>query len=391
MIALSVEGEARAAAMERFVSEWRDPQSWVRREARERLVGGLWSGPVVEQALDNAFGMNGRGFSRVPVSDWFERIHTMALRTLVILPGNIIGPALHTAYEVAVTGASAILKASSTERALAEIIERQWTAIGAPLAGTLEARYWSGGDVAAEATAMVEVENVIVFGSDETVAAVRARTPLGRQFTGYGAKYSVGLVMPDADLSTAADDAAFDICMFDQAGCKSPQTIYVAGDSSRALRFGQALHASMRRAAARLPRVKPPRDEAAAANDVLRRSYVSAIGANSHGLSPVLAGPDNGGCPDYLIVVEPQGPPRAYCFGRIVVIKPLEGGMRPVLTSAIDQLGVAGCFDTWPDVSRLLSDDVEREGLVVVKLGDMQRVIAQPFGYDFIRHDGDRA
>jgi hypothetical protein len=388
---LSVDGEARATATERFVAEWRDPDSWVRREARARLAGGLWSAPVVEQALDNAFVGRQSGFSRIPLGDWFERSHQRALRTLVILPGNIIGPALHAAYQVAVTGATAILKASSTERVLAEIIERQWQAIGAPLAGTLEARYWLGGDVAHEAAAIAQVENVIVFGTDETVDDVRDRTPAERQFTGYGTKYSMGLVMPDAELREAADAAALDICLFDQAGCKSPQTIYVAGDPSRALRFAQALGDSMRTVGARLPRARPSSDEAAAANDVLRRSHVTALETPSHGLSPVLAGPDNGGCPDFLIVVEPQGPPKTYAFGRIAVIMPLAGGMRPVLSTAIEQLGMAGTFDAWAEVAPLLFEDVEWEGLVTVNLGNMQRIMAQPFAYDFLRHNGDVA
>jgi hypothetical protein len=385
---LSPEGEARAAAMERFVFEWCDRESWVRREARTRLAGGLWSAPVVEQALDNAFAGSRRGFSRIPLRDWFERSQARALRTLVILPGNIIGPALHAAYQVAVTGATAILKASSTERVLAEIIERQWEAIGAPLASTLEARYWPGGDLAHETAAIAHVENVIVFGNDETVEAVRDRTPAGRQFTGYGTKYSMGLVMPDIDLREAADAAALDICLFDQAGCKSPQTIYVAGDSSRALRFAQALGDSMRIVGARLPRARPSRDEAAAANDVLRRSYLTALEMPSHGLSPVLAGPDNGGCPDFLIVVEPQGPPRTYAFGRIAVIMPLAGGLPPVLSTAIEQLGVGGTFDAWAEVVPLLFEDIEWDGLVTVNLGNMQHIMAQPFASDFLRHDG---
>lgn len=391
MKTLSPAGEARAVATERFVAEWRDSNSWVRREARERLAGGLWSGPVVEEALDNAFAGCNPGFSRVPLRDWFERSHQRALRTLVILPGNIIGPALHAAYQVAVTGATAVLKASSTERVLAEIIERQWAAIGAPLAGTLEARYWPGGDRASESAAIAQVENVIVFGNDETVEAVRDRAPAARQFTGYGTKHSMGLVMPDADLRDAADAAALDICLFDQAGCKSPQTIYVAGDSSRALRFAQALGESMRIVGARLPRARPSREEAAAANDVLRRSNVTALETPSHGLSPVLAGPDNGGCPDFLIVVEPQGPPRAYGFGRIVVIMPLAGGLRPVLSTAIEQLGVAGGFDAWTEVGPLLFEDADWQGLVTVNLGNMQHIMAQPFASDFLRRDGEVA
>jgi hypothetical protein len=393
MITLSAEGEARAAATERFVSEWRDPASWVRREARERLAGGLWSGPVIERAFDIAFSDRADETPRARVGDWFESSREFVRRALVILPGNVIGPALCAAFAAAVTGGSAILKAASTERAVAEIIARQWAAIGAPLAGTLEARYWAGGDIAAEAAAMADVGAVIAFGNDETIDAIRSRVPAEKHFVGYGTRYSLGLVTAGKDLSTAADAASIDICMFDQAGCMSPQTIYVVGDASRALRFANALDLAMRRTSLLLPQVRPSRDEAAAANDVLRRSCITALDANSHGLSPVLAGPDNGGCPDYLIVAEPQGPPRTHGFGRIVVIMPLEVGQPPVITKHYQRLGTTMVDgDTLEiDILRALRGNEDRYEPWFVHLGRMQEAAELPSAYDFIRHDGDRA
>jgi hypothetical protein len=388
---LSFEGEARAVATERFVAEWRDPDSWVRREARERLAGGLWSAPVIERAFDVVFIDRAVETPRVHVENWFEQSREFARRALVILPGNVIGPALCAAYAVAVSGGSAILKAASTERVVAEIVERQFAAIGEPLAGAVEARYWLGGDIAAEAAAIADVGAVIAFGGDATIDAVRARVPAEKHFIGYGTRYSLGLVTAGKDLTRAAEAASIDVCIFDQAGCMSPQTIYVVGDAARALRFASALDAAMRKTSARLPRVKPSRDEAAAANDVVRRSYVTAIDANSHGLSPVLAGPDNGGCPDYLIVVEPQGEPRTHGFGRIVTVMPLELGRPPVITKHYERLGVTTVdgdeFEI--DLHRALRGKEERYNPFWVELGHMQDAGSLPDPYDFTRHEGD--
>jgi hypothetical protein len=388
---LSPEGEARAAATERFVAEWRDPDSWVRREARERLAGGLWSGPVIERAFDVVFSDRADETPRVYVANWFERTAEFARRALVILPGNVIGPALCAAYAVAVTGGSAILKAASTERAVAEIVARQFIAIGEPLAGSIEARYWPGGDIAAEADAIADVGAVIAFGSDATIEAVRARVPAEKHFIGYGTRYSLGLVTAGKDLVMAADAAALDVCLFDQAGCMSPQTIYVVGDASRALRFASALDGALRKTSLRLPRVKPTRDEAAAANDVVRRSYITAIDANSHGLSPVLAGPDNGGCPDYLIVVEPQGEPRTHGFGRIVTVMPLELGRPPVITKHYERLGVTSVDgDSFEiDLHRALRGNEDGRNPWWVELGHMQDAGALPSAFDFVRQIGD--
>lgn len=393
MTTLSPAGELRAAATERFVREWRDPYSWVRREARERLAGGLWSGPVIERAFDNVFGDRAVENPIIQVGNWFEHCSEYARRTLVILPGNVIGPALCAAYSVAITGASAILKAASAERAVADIVARQWNEIGEPLAGAIEARYWPGGDLAAEAAAVAEVDAVIAFGSDETIESVRARVPATKFFKGYGTRYSLGLVTESADLAWAAESAAVDVSVFDQAGCMSPQTIYVIGDASRALRFAHALDDAMRRTRVSLPRMKPSSDEAAAANDVLRRAYVSAMPANSHGLSPILAGPDNGGCADYLIVVEPHGAPRTHGFGRIVVIMPLELGLPPVLTKRYEQIGCSwkGGGEIDIDILRALRGDDECNQPYFVELGRMQEAAGLPGPEDFIRHDGDVA
>jgi hypothetical protein len=388
---LSVEGEARAVATERFVMEWRDQNSWVRREARARLAGGLWSAPVIERAFDVVFSDRADETPRVYVENWFEQTREFARRALVILPGNVIGPALCSAYAVAVTGGSAILKAASTERVVAEIVARQFATIGEPLAGAIEARYWPGGDIAAEAAAISDVDAVIAFGSDATIDAVRARVPAEKHFIGYGTRYSLGLVTAGKDLTRAAEAASVDVCMFDQAGCMSPQTIYVVGDASRALRFANALDGAMRKTSARLPRVKPSRDEAAAAIDVVRRSYVTALDANTHGLSPVLAGPDNGGCPDYLIVVEPQGEPRTHGFGRIVTVMPLELGRPPVITKHYERLGVTGVDgDTIEiDLLRALRGSDEKFEPWFVGLGHMQDAGDLPSAYDFTRHEGD--
>lgn len=391
MTVLSAEGEARAIAAERFVAEWRDPDSWVRREARERLAGGLWSAPVIERAFDVAFSDRSDETPRIHVENWFEQSRDFARRALVILPGNVIGPALCAAYAVAVSGGSAILKAASTERVVAEIVARQFAAIGAPLAGSIEARYWRGGDIGAEAAAIADVSAVIAFGSDATIDAVRARMPAEKHFIGYGTRYSLGLVTAGKDLVMAADAASVDVCMFDQAGCMSPQTIYVVGDASRALRFANALDGAMRTTSVRLPRVRPTRDEAAAVNDVVRRSYVTAIDANSHGLSPVLAGPDNGGCPDYLIVVEPQGEPRTHGFGRIVTIMPLELGRPPVITKHYERLGVTAADgeEIEIDLLRALRENEERYEPWFVDLGHMQDAGDLPSAYDFMRRAGD--
>jgi hypothetical protein len=363
-----------AAATVQFVEEWRDPDSIVRCKARKRLAGGLWSEPVIEVALDNAFWFAENGRVDAAVRGWADVPDRKPFDTLVVLPGNVVGPTLHAALSIAQTATRAILKAASSERALADIVARQWESIGPPLAGMLRACYWQGGDLDAEARALSMVDNVIVFGSDETIGSIRNRLPAGKHFTGHGTRYSVAVVMPDADLALAATAGSVDVCMFDQAGCMSPQTIYVVGDESRSLRFAHALDGAMRQTSLRLPRVTATREEASATADALRRAYVTAIASPSHGIAPIYTGPANNGAPDYLIIVEPQGPPHNHGFGRIVVVKPLELGRAPVLTDPVEQVGFAGrvtdesmiALALWGEPDILINDTIE--------LGEMQRL-----------------
>ena len=67
---------------------------------------------------------------------------------------------------------------------------------------------------------------VIAYGSDETLAALRARIPAGKIFVGHGHRASLGIVWQDADFASCAG-AARDASLFDQQGCLSPQVFYV--------------------------------------------------------------------------------------------------------------------------------------------------------------------
>ena len=105
----------------------------------------------------------------------------------------------------------------------------------------------------------------------------------------------------------------------------------------------------------------------------------------------MLAGPDNGGCPDYLIVVEPQNEPRTHGFGRIVVVKPLELGRPPVITKAYERIGIAEAEGELLEIDlfRALSGKMGQIESWFVPLGHMHDAGDLPSAYDFTRHDGD--
>ena len=81
---------------------------------------------------------------------------------------------------------------------------------------------------------------VVVFGSDEAVAAIHRRLRPDQTFIPHGHRVSLAVVLDDA----AGDswlDAARAVSLFDQRGCLSPHLIYVRGDA-RAYAQGLSVH-----------------------------------------------------------------------------------------------------------------------------------------------------
>ena len=82
---------------------------------------------------------------------------------------------------------------------------------------------------------------VLAYGSDRSIAALRALCPPDTPLLGYGHRVSFGLMLQGADGDAAAQGFATDVLLYDQGGCLSPQTIFVEGDWQRALAFAARL------------------------------------------------------------------------------------------------------------------------------------------------------
>ena len=368
-----VDTSLRAELIARGAAQWRDARSHVRERARAALRDSEWSEQIIESALDDVlFDLDEKRARKVAA----EKANDDARPILVVLPGNIIGPTIASAYCAAAAGANIILKSPGNERALAPILAEQFEALGKPLAGTIDARYWKGGDAEIEPALFAAAKRIIVFASDEAIEEVgrRSSAPLRR----YGTSYSIGFIPDDVDLGGAARGAARDVAMFDQRGCMSPQTIYVEGDEGRALLFARALDAELRRANAALPRARISRDEAAAIAMAVRRLSVSALAPKTHGLDTLMVGPDVSGVPSFVVVVEPTGPPTIEGFGRIVSVKPCEHFetlecIAQAASTRLESLGYAGEM-----ASEMLARLIRAGFLRVCSFGEMQR---PPFGY----------
>ena len=88
---------------------------------------------------------------------------------------------------------------------------------------------------------LANVDAVIVFGDDDTIAHLHERVRPDQIFCGHGHRVSLGVILGDYDDSLVR--AAKDASLFDQRGCLSPHVFYVREDSrAYALGLVEAMH-----------------------------------------------------------------------------------------------------------------------------------------------------
>ena len=362
---------ARKDALLRGAAQWRDRNSSVRAAARESFRNGEWPPEVVETALEAVF----RDQDEQLIA-W--QAPESGLTVLAILPGNVIGPTIATAYCAAAAGANLMLKSSSRELQLADIVAAQFEHLGPPVAGTLRPMRWSGGDTDFEAKVFPLAQRIIVFGDDATIEDVKRRAPDGTVVKGYGSAFSVGFVPSGSDIGAATEGAALDVALFDQRGCLSPQTIYVEGSEARAILFAHGLSLSLGKLGSSLPRARAGEAEKAAVAEFIRRLQVRALPPATHALGTIFVGPDKGSGVEFVVGAEPFSSPVCPGFGRLVIVKPCRDAAQAAnaaktLSPRLDSVGVTGRIT--PSLQRTFT---QAGALRICPLGEMQR---PPLGY----------
>jgi long-chain-fatty-acyl-CoA reductase len=157
-----------------------------------------------------------------------------------VMVGNVPLASLFALYRSLVTKNITIAKVPSRDvvAALAFANCIYETAPDHPVARALSCLYWpAGSDVE---HAIIEGADVLsVWGRGETVEALKAKVPQGREIIEFGPKRSMGVVLPEAGSSRELGARlAFDAVMYDQEACFSLQEVFVA---ERAEELAQAI------------------------------------------------------------------------------------------------------------------------------------------------------
>jgi hypothetical protein len=97
-------------------------------------------------------------------------------------------------------------------------------------------------------------DHLWAYGSDSTLAQLRAGLPKGVVLHAYGEGFGVVVIEQPGALNVDDFDAlALDIAAFDQKGCLSPRFVLVEGDAEATGEFARCLMAAMNRAVEHLP------------------------------------------------------------------------------------------------------------------------------------------
>lgn len=240
---------ARTGALMRLRDAWLDPTFPFRRRALSSLRRELWGEAEAELALDLPLkGISAKGLEAYLAQDAPGRGLTVG----AVLAGNIPAVFLFLFFRAAACGAGLLVKPSRHDPVFPQLFQRSLAAVAPELKGALVVRYWKGGG-SKDLRLARSVEGLVVFGSDEAVAAWRSRAK-EKPMVPFGHRYSVA-VADAKTLATSsgwADRLALDATIYGQQGCFSPQALFFRGSRREARRAAEELFAAMRRARRRL-------------------------------------------------------------------------------------------------------------------------------------------
>jgi hypothetical protein len=230
------------ATVDRIIAAWLHPHSAVRQQAEAVLpdVTGF-SGAMVRHGLPlllNELRAENLGAlldaelgDRRVLDDMPAGKHAAAPPLIAhVMSGNIPGLAAAPVLLSVVLKSAVLVKAAAGDPVFPALLAESIGEVDAEMARCVLVTYWRGGDQKIETAALGSADLVVASGSDAAIAALASRAP--RRFIGHGHKVSFAAVCNEClhDHESAEEMArrlAYDVSLWDQQGCLSPQLCYV--------------------------------------------------------------------------------------------------------------------------------------------------------------------
>lgn len=231
------------SGLDRTLQLWLDPSSSERREVETALPEETGLSPeMVRHTLPLIFQEYRAERLETLLHD--ELSDPQALDTLVsgpggwrkaygpnlvtqVLAGNLPGAGFDGIIFALLVKSATLVKASSATPFLPTQFARSLARVDPELGACLAVVTWPGGQAELENIAFSRADVVLASGTDESLAAIRSHVR-GR-FIGYGHKLSFCVIGKEvlSDAQDLARKAAYDVVLFDQQGCVSPQLVYI--------------------------------------------------------------------------------------------------------------------------------------------------------------------
>lgn len=188
-------------------------------------------------------------------------------------------------------------------------------------------------------TSWVEhADAAVLFGRDETIAALRTALPPGLPILAHGHRLSFAIVFEDPQFRSV-DGAAHDVSVFDQQGCLSPHVIFVREKRKlTASAYAQRLAAAMARFENHTPRGALTVSEANSIRTLREETTFRA--ANGEPLDLFASGDTA-----WTVIADRTANLPLSPLNRVIFVKPLTSELAPLLAPHRAHLSTCGI---WP-------------------------------------------
>jgi len=168
----------------------------------------------------------------------------------IVTAGNIPGVAIHPLIHLSLLGIPVLIKNASSEPLLLPVILETLARHDPEVAARIAALTWPRENIDLTQTVIQHNPALIAFGDDNTIEKFAQQK---KSFADFGDRFSLTLVNP-VSAKTKMRHIAYDLCMFEQMGCLSPQAVILLTDDWKKVdRFCAQLAEAMAKMNARLP------------------------------------------------------------------------------------------------------------------------------------------
>jgi hypothetical protein len=265
---------------------------------------------------------------RFVAGDSGEKSNRMALAIgpeflVHIAAGNLPNPALMSIVPGLLTRSAQFVKCASGSAFLPRLFAHSIYDADPKLGACLEIAEWRGGKADLETVLFAEADCVTATGSDETLAAIRARLPVKIRFLGHGNRVSFGFVAHEVlsgfHARQIVSRTTDDVVAWNQLGCLSPHVIYVqTGGEVSPEKFAELLADELERREQTEPRGELPAEHAAAIAS--RRGIYEVRAAHSPETTQHWCSRNSTA---WTVVYEADARFQLSCLNRFIYVKPV--------------------------------------------------------------------